>query len=294
MNIKQLLKLIIKYNHAKEWEKAKCLCLLILKENPRCYMAYFLIGINYYNNNILDEAETAFLNCIKYYSKHFTSYINLVYIYNKKEDYEKGFEIIYKALKIFPNEHLFYIELSNIWLKLDKIDMAINEIIIAIKLNPESETANYNYALILNSLYNTARINKDKILMTEYYSQTIVQYFKVLQINMFNINVLCNIGSMYALVGDNYIEKINQCIDIDAELAKKYNILADNYYMDAELKYLKALECEPNDCFTHYNLGIVLTALKDYKNAKKHYSKVIEIEPDHEMAHKLLEELEEL
>lgn len=292
MNKSKLLNVVIKLIHAKEWEKSIALSKKIIAKYPDCDMAYFFVGVYHYEKKQYDESKEAFLHCIKYEPNYYAAHLNIARIYYFQEKYDEGLDFIHKALQIFPNEAQFHVELSNIYLKLDITKAAIDELKMALALNPKSENANYNYALIINSFYNKAKIDKDIKLINEYYGETMLYYMKVLEINIFNIRAMCNIGSILAQIGDDYIANADNIFDNEPENAKIYYRIGKNYYLDAKLNFLKALEYEPNDHISHYNLGIVYTALDEFDKAKFHYNKVIEIKPDYDVVYKQLEELD--
>ena len=70
-----------------------------------------------------------------------------------------------------------------------------------------------------------------------------------------------------------------------------YYMDVENYYTDAKYKYFEAIQYKSDDHLSHFNLAIVLTSLGDYKNARIHLNKVIEINPDYEVTYIQLKEL---
>jgi tetratricopeptide (TPR) repeat protein len=297
MNISKLLDFIIGLFKNDRWEDGKKLCFKIIDKDPTCAQAHFMIGIYFKHINNIDTAKNAFLICMKHDVNHVLSYVNIVRILIDQNKFTEASEVINKAKELFPSEYLVYIESSQLYLKSDNINQAILDILVAIKLNPKSETANYNYALILNTLYTNSETEDNK---EDYYCQTMIQYMKVLAINPLNTNVLCNYGSMLAKQAEKYnsianilLEKSNglekdnklrEAINLKkhAELNRMYAI---SYNMDAEYKYLDALNINPSDHLLHFNLGLVLKSLNNLKQAEYHFEKVIEINSSYEEAH---------
>ena len=78
---------------------------------------------------------------------------NILYI----KKYNDCVDILLKAIKIFSTDHVLYIELSKAYNKLEETDKAIINIERAIQICPDSENAQYMYALLLNGLYNKSR-----------------------------------------------------------------------------------------------------------------------------------------
>jgi len=213
-----------------------------------------------------------------------------------QNNFIESYKIINFAKEKFPNESLIYIESCLTYKKDNKIDQAIVDIKMAIKLDPKSEIAHSSYAIILDSIYIDALNEQDisDAQIEEYYRSTLIQYMNVLSINMYNLEILCNYGAVNANYANWYITKVRSLIDKSIELfkenklkestilkekAKIYYMYASQYNMEAETKYQYVLELDPLDHITHYNLGLVLKFFNNFDGAKYHFNKVIEINP---------------
>ena len=306
MKTKQYLDLIVAFMDKHKWKEVEKVCHILIEKEPECAQAHFFIGIYYKHNKNIEAAKKAFYICLKHDINNFLSYINLIRILRDQNNFIEAFEIINKGKEIFPDKTLLYIESSEFYLKINNINEAIVDIQTAIKLDPKSETANYNYALIFNRLYNNA-INDEEI--EHYYRKTLIQYMNVLSINMFNTNVLCNYGSVNARYANRYNDKADRLFIESNELlienrlieskekkekANLYNMYAIQYNMEAETKYLQVIELDPLDHIAYFNLGLVSKSFHKFDKARYHFMKVIEINPSYMEAQielKLLDEI---
>ena len=118
---------------------------------------------------------------------------------------------------------------------------------------------------------------ENKELIQHFYTKTLIQYMNVLNVNPDNTFALCNIGSMFALVGDDYM---TMCEEAD-KYKSIYKIIGDNFYMDALLKYEKAIKINPKDYLSYFNIGIVYSSLEKYNEAINYYIKTLQINPEY-------------
>ena len=302
----QYTNLLVSLMEKHKWKEVGKVCRIFLEKEAECAQAHFFSGIYHKHTKKIDAAKSAFYICIKYDKHYFLSYINLIRILRDENNFIETFELINKAKILFPDNILVYIESSDFYLKVNNINEAIVDIQIAIKINPKSETAQYNYALILNKLYNSA-INDDET--EHYYRKTLIQYMCVLSINMYNTNALCNYGAVIAKYGDKYYTKADTLLDEYKKLLienkikeaneKKdqsdlYYMYGDQYNMEASTKYLQVLDLDPLDYITHFNLGLVLKTFHHLDKAKFHIMKSLEINPEYEAAKHELVLLDEI
>lgn len=231
--------------------------------------------------------------CLYYISKYPNRLIAYIYIsqmYLIQAKYNDCVDILLGAIKIFPEDHVLHMDLSKAYGKLGEMDNAIKYIKLTIDICPNSENAQYSYALLLNELYSKAR-KYSKELIFDYYTKTLIQYMKVLMINPENTYALCNIGSMLAVVADDYMAMSEE--ETDEEVKKLYVIFGENYYMDALLKYKKSIKIDPNDYLAYFNIGIVNASLGNYEIAIKYYSKSIKINPEYTFAQIQIKKIED-
>ncbi len=137
-----------------KWNNVKRTCHLFIVKYPENAQAHFFMGIYYKHIKDIDASINEFNICIKYDEHYFLAYINLIRILKERTDFIKTVKIINTAKYLFPEDTLIYIESSGYYLQMNNINEALIDIKIAIQLNPKSETAQYNYAIILNKIFN--------------------------------------------------------------------------------------------------------------------------------------------
>jgi tetratricopeptide (TPR) repeat protein len=305
MNTQQYIKLIVALMDRREWHKALNISNKLLEKDPKCDQVHFLIGMCLKHTNDLEGAKDEFNICIKE-NNHFLSYINLIRILKDQNKFIEAYEKINIAKDLFPDKALVYIESSQLYLKINNIDLAIVDIKTAITLEPRSETAHYTYGVILNNLFNNAI---DDVDFERYYRETLIQYMNVFSINMSNIEALCNYGAVVAKYANKYNTKADILLvesetllkenrlkesNYKKEKAEEYLMYAYQYNMEAETKYKRVLELNPFDHIAHFNIGLVLKYFGDIKKARYHFAKVIAIDPSYTEAEHELKLLEEV
>ena len=289
----RLINTLIKEN---KWDKVGKVCRVFVERKPNCVQSHFFSGLYHKHFNESIAALESFNKCIDIDINHFLSYINLIRILRDLNNFIEAYKYITIGKEKFPDNILIYIESSDFYLQINNINDAIIDIKIAIKLNPKSETAQYNYALILNKLYNDAITDEE---IEEYYRKTLIQYMIVLSINRLNTFALCNYGAVvakyaiyYNTKGDILITQAKQLYTegkiIEANLLKEkanlYYMYATQYNMEAETKYMEVLDIDPLDYIAHSNLGLILKSFNQLDKAKFHFTKAIEINPEYNNA----------
>lgn len=306
MNTQQYIKLIVALMDRREWSKALNVSNKLLDKDKDCTHVYFLIGMCLKHSNDIEGAKDNFNLCIKQDTNHFLSYINLIRILKDQKNITETERLINIAKDLFPNKALIYIESSQLYMIQNNTDLAIVEIKIAIILEPKSESAHYTYGVILNELFNNST-NDDEF--EEYYKKTLIQYMNVFSINMSNTNALCNYGAVVAKYADKCNTKANLLLEeskvlLDEnrlkesndkkEKAIEYYMYAYQYNIEAETKYKCALELNPFDHISHFNLGLILKYFDNIKKARYHFNKAIAINPSYTEAANELKLLEEV
>lgn len=157
----------MKRQEKKEYEGARNLLRKAIKLEPENKESHQKLANSYYEQGL------------NYFNKHPRIYI--------KEDYEKAEEMFKKAIEINKNiveAHCYlaktFLRLSHDSNRLKRIDSALAEAEIAMKLNPNSDLAN----MALASAYSyKGSFGEDKGLKIQFCEKANEYYFKVLEIN---------------------------------------------------------------------------------------------------------------
>ena len=270
MESKKYIRFITVLLEQNKYEEAKKVSNSFLQNKPDCVNATYFSDLFLSNDPKLKNK--AYAMCIKNDVDYPSAYINIIRTMINENKLTEAFELINRTKTKFPNNDLVHIESS-------KLYQIIKNIELVIKLTPKSESAHCNYGLLLNKLFNLSTDDKE---FEEYYRRTLIQYMIVLSINMHNTVILCNYGTVVARYANKYYTKANilsaQSKQLITEMkiaeskslkekANLYYMYAIQYYLEAYTKFLQALDINPSDHETQFNIDLLSKSLNDVDKA---------------------------
>ena len=204
-----------------------------------------------------------FQNKSQKYSKKYPNSIKL------KEAQAQAFYLLEKndLLKIKLKEILaidpvslhHLLKLGSLHLKMKEYDHAIAVFFVALKIDPNNPTINYNLGMAYSAIHK--------------FRDSIIFYEKSISYDPKNEELLINLGNAYAKV-----DQIDKAIDLLRKLIKVaprrfegyfnlgHYLIASGKYSEAKKYFFKALEINSNHPLTHH----ALSSLIDYSSDKKH------------------------
>jgi len=260
-------------------DKAKDICLEILKEQPDNFDTLYLFGL------------------ISFQSRN----------------YQKSADLIYQAIQIKSNHTEMYNFYAIILIHLKKIDEAIKSWDHAIKIKPDYAEAYYNRGKALHELQKKiepAIESFDKAIQikpdyAEAYNnrgnafrdfnklnEAIESYDKAIQIKPDYADAYYNRGNAFRDFNklNEAIESYDKAIQIKPDYMEAYNnrgtSLKDfNKLNEAIENFNKAIQIKPDSYEAYYNRGTTFLELKKIEPAIESFDKAIQIKPDYVEAH---------
>lgn len=130
------------------------------------------------------------------------------------------------------------------------------------------------YPYSMGACYNLANLEK----RAGRYQEAEEYYLRALAIKPNYTDALNNLGALYYLWGSSLRDP---SLKLQAQL----------YYQKAELQYAKALQYRPDFVEAHFNLGVIYLALDEKAGAEKELKRVLELDPNYDMAKTILNKL---
>ena len=183
--------------------------------------------------------------------------------------FEKAEVLLKNIIEIDPNHYKSYINISVIYVKLNKLKDAEEYLVKAIKLKPNYELAYFNLATTQNKLGKIKEAENN--------------FKKAIQINPDYVEAYTNLGNLYLSIenlnsAERYLEK---AINIRPNFSEAHYNLAltqskKRRYDLAELSYKKAIEFKPNFKDAIHNLKKILREKKLLLHIQQHKKKNID------------------
>lgn len=131
---------------------------------------YLKLGYDYYQKEEYGLAESYLLLALEEHPNNDDLYSTLSYIKESKLQYEDAIELLMKAIEINPNKAIYYVSLSFIkQYKTHDLQGALEDLNIAIKLNPTSYSYVYDRFLLNWDMKNYENCIEDITWLIEYY-----------------------------------------------------------------------------------------------------------------------------
>lgn len=165
-------------NQSMIWESSMTLYTDMVKKSPENSVGYNNRGTLYLKENKYNEAESDFLNALKYNSRYAAAYNNMGLLLNGRTKYDNAIEYFTKAVEINSNYAEAYFNMGLTYFNKNEIDQAIMYYKKAISIDPRFAVAynnlgkayglkeqnqeaitNFSKAIELDPEYSTAHFN---------------------------------------------------------------------------------------------------------------------------------------
>ncbi len=191
----------------------------------------------------------------------------------KQGKVSEAIAIYQKALEIYPNNALAYVNLGNALSEQGKLDEAIAAYNKALNINPKSAIAYWGLG---NALSKQEKLD-----------EAIAAYRKVINIDPKDATAYKYLGMALSKQGkiDEGLAAYRKALTIDPNDATSYASLAvelsnQEKIDEAIAAYRKALTIDPNNALAYYGMGLALSKQGKIDEAITAYRKAIELEPD--------------
>ena len=228
------------------------------------------MGNIYFELNEFDKAKQYYLKILDIDSLYNPAYFNLGLLFEKLNKYQKSIEYYTKAIKLDPNDPDLYYYRTTPYESLKMFDKAEADYLKAIELDPND----IDYSLNLGDLYKNEFNDPEKA--KKEYLKAIAAYDKRLEENKNNPEYYIEIANIYSKYLQDFesglkwiqkagkLEKTSWILESEALI---YFNLGD--FKNAEKKYLKALELDPEERNIYYSIANLYIEQKRYKKAKE-------------------------
>jgi len=283
------------------------------------YTAYLNMGNLYYQFDDNSKALTYFLKAKEINDSDPELYNAIGLVYMNMEETEKAVEAYTKAIDLDPNNFYAYGNMASVFLVKAEIQKGLNEINTALGLNPYIPQFYIIKGELLEaenkpdeaiSVYTSALSNWDTF-GDAYYKRGELYYKTGDYLNaIFDFSMAKDAGITEGLMGMGYSYKaLNQYEDaLDAfqdylktlgktDLKALYEIAVINYQLERYQEAINAVDqlltYEPSDEEAMLLKAYSLEKLETYDTAYEVLKKIIELNPEHELAKKEIQFIEE-
>ncbi|MFM7405084.1 MAG: tetratricopeptide repeat protein [Cuspidothrix sp.] len=249
--------------------------------NPNLAIAYNGLGNVLRTQKKLNEAITAFQKAIEIDPKYAFPYINLGLIFKEQRKIDESIAALKKSIQLNPNYAFVYNNLGIALSDQNKLEQAVAAYQKAIELDPKYATAYYNLGVALRQ--------QKKL------DEAIAAYQKAIELDPKYATAYNNLGN--ALYDqkklDEAIAAYQKAIELDPKDATAYNNLGIALYnqkkLDEAISNYKTALSLPEDTSTtpttahtlaNNGLGLVFQEQGKLKEARKHFDKAEELDPD--------------
>lgn len=210
--------------------------------------SYNTQGLEYLINGDFENAISSFEESIKFDPEFYEARINLVKAIMESGDNKKALEYSSDVIEKFPSNAETHVIRAEIFRRMDTPDLAIEEYIKALKIEPNHLSARYQLAFLYT--------NRGSL------SKAINEYRYVLALEPENIDAHRQLGYIYAGLEqiDDAIRELECVVSLDPNNAHIYTWLGDLYkkkrrFAQAEKNYNTSITLNPDDIANHNALG---------------------------------------
>ena len=254
-----------------------------------CTMGFYFIGcspINEKGERFISDQDTSFSEDIRSISKRINDKPNEVKLYATRanaffyeDNYNEAIKDINYAIKLEPKEALYHFKkgeylLMQDTLKFKEVRASFEE---ALKLQPNFPEASLNLAkiLIARQEYNKAEEHLSNVLYKDKTNAQAYFYRGISRKERKDTVAAVDMFTQALIHKDDYLEA---CIQLGDLYAARGNLLAIQYFD-------KAMQIDEYSYEALYSKGLFLQKKQQYKDALKHYERVVDINPGHKLAH---------
>jgi len=254
-------------------EKAKNICLEILKSEPDNFNTLHLLGIIAFQTKNYKASEEILNKVIKIKPDFADAYTNRGIVLKVLNKSEEAIESWNNAIKINSKNFQAYNHRGVALIELKRPKEAIESWNNAIKIKPDFAEAYNNLGNVLNDL--------------KKFDESLKNYNEAIKIKPNFFEAYSNRGSVLKALNklEEALNSCNEAIKINPKYAEAYNnrgiILAELKQVDAALEnYKNAIKINPNFSDAYNNQGVLLIELKRLDDAKESFESALKINPD--------------
>jgi len=271
MNLK--FKEAIDLHKKGQLEKAKNICLEILKSEPDNFNTLHLLGIIAFQTKNYQASEEILNKAIKIKPDFADAYTNRGIVLKVLNKLDEAIESWNNAIKINSKNFQAYNHRGVVLIELKRPKEAIESWNNAIKIKPDFAEAYNNLGNVLNDL--------------KRFDESLKKYNEAIKIKPNFFEAYSNRGSVLKALNklEEALNSCNEAIKINPKYAEAYNnrgiILAELKQVDAALEnYKNAIKINPNFSDAYNNQGVLLIELKRLDDAKESFESALKINPD--------------
>lgn len=254
-------------------EKAKNICLEILKSEPDNFNTLHLLGIIAFQTKNYQASEKILNKVIKIKPDFADAYTNRGIVLKVLNKSEEAIESWNSAIKINSKNFQAYNHRGVALIELKRPKEAIESWNNAIKIKPDFAEAYNNLGNVLNDL--------------KKFDESLKNYNEAIKIKPNFFEAYSNRGSVLKALNklEEALNSCNEAIKINPKYAEAYNnrgiILAELKQVGAALEnYENAIKINPNFSDAYNNQGVLLIELKRLDDAKESFESALKINPD--------------
>lgn len=176
---------------------------------------------------------------------------------------EKGIDALRKAVEVDPKNKAASLNLGIAYLNAQQPENAVKAFETAVHLNPKDADTLSKLVIGYGAL---ARATTDSVKAEALFDSAMSACDRALVLNPKDAKLLANAGSLY----------FNRAIKLSVSDRKD---AAKTFYGSAEKHFKMALELDPNDASSVFNLGNCYLQLERYDDALAMFKKTVEIDP---------------
>ena len=246
----------------------------MLQLDPKDYMSYFQRGTEYYNLGELAKAEEDLLNAIKYTPAKENSFLEKEYsllsdIYIKRNQNDKALEALREALKADPNSYPSRYKLGNLYLAMNRPEEAYNMFRSLMNLKSRSQEGYFGMAQAAAALGRPQEVEE---LIKEVTNADLNSYLTYLRV-----------GKLYELLGQNDRAAANYLIAYN--MAENSSSPVDSLFELASKDYNtvcsaidQLIAASPENGVPHYLKASIAFDNQDYATAIKECKTILGLE----------------
>jgi tetratricopeptide (TPR) repeat protein len=308
--------LVIRYNYV--WQDSKKFYERIIKLSGNSFMAYNNLGVIYFDQGAYGLSESLFKQCLEINPESVDAKLNLMKIYNSRNDLKRAIGLGEGIIRKNPNNFLAHNYLGSIFFKTGDYQLAESYFKKAVELNS-------GYLLLWLDLYSfykaTGNITKaDEI--REYLAEADRYSLAELYFNdakslagddrlkeaLSEINKAINIGNNtdYYNFKGTILRKIGDFVGAYYNFKESVRLFPWNFeaynnlgnlfaiagdFKSAEMNFKQAIKLKESFADAYFNLGLLYFENGKISEAIPYFKKSIIINPDHDLAKKYLDKV---
>jgi protein O-mannosyl-transferase len=255
------------------YANAETLLRTTIRRNPNCPMAYYNLGLVYFQQGRLDEAILQYQKVLQFHPDETDALNNLGSAFLQQGRVDEAIAYYQKALALKPDSAETHYNLGNALFRQGRTDEAMAHYQKALAINPDSAEAHYNLG---NAFLQQGQMD-----------EAMAHYQKALAIKPDYAEAHNNLGNV--LIQQERVEEaiaqFQTALAIKPDYADAQNNLGSAFFQQGRLDeavahYQKALAIQPDDAEVHDHLGNALLQQGRTAEALSHYQKALTVKPD--------------